>query len=637
MEETKGGEPPRSFSRGPSTMTPMIVSSGVRDGVYTDTGAGAGTDVPEFSLCAALVAHTGDVRSLAVGEGHLYSGARDKAVMAWPLDENRHINGTHTDPAARITLPGWVNALTVAVAVDAGGGDERKEETVVAGCNDGGIYAMVWEGARGKGETAGAAAGGGLVVKTTLLGHTAPISSLSWTAEGLLLSGSWDETAKAWDLDTATCTWTLGGHENSVCVLGLGPGSVATGSTGLNVDGRLVGQQIRMWEGFPPKECRSLAEHTSGIRDLCLANANASSASSASSSSSPPSSSSNRAFCSASNDGTVRAWSSEGDCRAVFAIPDDSFVFSVSHLGDGLVAAGDDAGNLCAARVPPSPTAAAAASSDEADRARTAASPPAPPVHQNATVLYKHPKTVWSVAALRHDIVPPPGEESTTPPPPPPPSSSSSSRSASVGAAAAGAAGATAVSGGGVADVATGSADYAVRIFTPDSARALRGDRLKEAEEALAEGGDVCTTVPGVFGGGLGSGTGSSSGDRLPSVSEMGVMVGAEDGQLSAFVDEPNGAAQVFRWVQAVGGRDAKWEPLGTLRPPVRKVPFEGGLFDKVIPVEVESASRGFLTFQLGVNDGDDPKSVASAFCQKHSLGPEYLPQIEQFLFIASL
>lgn len=43
--------------------------------------------IPEFSLCAALVGHTGDVRSLAVGAGHLYSGARDKVVMAWSLDE----------------------------------------------------------------------------------------------------------------------------------------------------------------------------------------------------------------------------------------------------------------------------------------------------------------------------------------------------------------------------------------------------------------------------------------------------------------------------------------------------------------------------------------------------------------------
>ncbi|CAM9947767.1 unnamed protein product, partial [Hapterophycus canaliculatus] len=201
------------------------------------------------------------------------------------------------------------------------------EETVVAGCKEGGIYALVWEGAEGPGlVAAGATSGEGgkrLVVKTTLLGHTAPISSLSWSAEGLLLSGSWDETAKAWDLDGATCQWTLGGHENNVCVLGLGPGSIATGSTGLNVDGHLVGQQIRMWQGSPPKETRSLTDHTSGIRDLCLADAaTAKSAATAS----PVTSSEHGCFCSASNDGTVRAWTAEGDCRAVFTIPGAFFV-----------------------------------------------------------------------------------------------------------------------------------------------------------------------------------------------------------------------------------------------------------------------------------------------------------------------
>lgn len=46
-----------------------------------------GAAIPEFHLCAALVGHAGDVRSLAVGAGHLYSGARDKTVMAWELDK----------------------------------------------------------------------------------------------------------------------------------------------------------------------------------------------------------------------------------------------------------------------------------------------------------------------------------------------------------------------------------------------------------------------------------------------------------------------------------------------------------------------------------------------------------------------
>ncbi|CAM9815265.1 unnamed protein product [Scytosiphon promiscuus] len=475
MEESKGGEASRRI-------TTIPTATGGSDG--GSDGGNTSTDIPEFCLCAALVGHRGDVRSLAVGRGHLYSGARDNAVMAWPLDENGHIDGIHTAPAAKITLPDWVNAL--AVRVSAG---QEGEETVVAGCKDGGIYAMVWEDGEGQG-------GKQLVVKTTLLGHTAPISSLSWSAEGLLLSGSWDETAKAWDLESATCQWTLGGHENNVCVLGLGPGSIATGSTGLNVDGHLVGQQIRMWQGSPPKESRSLTDHTSGIRDLCLADA-------AKGESSPAESpKKDGCFCSASNDGTVRAWTAEGNCRAIF-----------SMTGAGVSTGGGGTGAV-------------------------------------------------------------------------------------------------------VADVATGSADYAVRVFTADAARWLRDDRLKEAEDALGEGGHV-----------------------LPSVSDMGVMVGAQDGQLSAFVDEPSGAAQVFRWREGAGGTagDAGWESLGTLQPPVRKIPFEGGLYDKVIPVEIESASRGFLMFQLGVNRGDDPKQVADAFCQKHSLGPEYLPQIEQFLLIASL
>lgn len=41
--------------------------------------------------------------------------------------------------------------------------------------------------------------------------------------------------------------------QNNVCVLGLSQRSLATGSTGVEVEGRLVGQQIRLWYGNPPK------------------------------------------------------------------------------------------------------------------------------------------------------------------------------------------------------------------------------------------------------------------------------------------------------------------------------------------------------------------------------------------------
>ncbi|CAN0451722.1 unnamed protein product, partial [Hapterophycus canaliculatus] len=39
-----------------------------------------------------------------------------------------------------------------------------------------------------------------------------------------LISGSWDGTAKVWDVAGGSCIVTLSGHENGVCVLGLPDG-----------------------------------------------------------------------------------------------------------------------------------------------------------------------------------------------------------------------------------------------------------------------------------------------------------------------------------------------------------------------------------------------------------------------------
>lgn len=169
-------------------------------------------------------------------------------------------------------------------------------------------------------------------------------------------------------------------------------------------------------------------------------------------------------------------------------------MFSVDCLGDGLVAAGDDAGNLSALRLPPQP----------------------PPTTQegNASLLYKHPKTVWSVAAL-------PGTQKIIPGPEKTP----------------------AVAPAAVADVATGSADYMVRVFTPDSGRALEGEALMEAEQALGKGnGNGAEARSSIGKGGKrGRGGGRGVGGLLPLVSEMGVMVGDEEGQLSAFADDADG------------------------------------------------------------------------------------------------
>lgn len=158
------------------------------------------------------------------------------------------------------------------------------------------------------------------------------------------------------------------------------------------------------------------------------------------------------------------------------------------YLGDNIVASVDDSGKLCAFRL-------------------TGDSSPV-----TASVCYQHPTTVWSLAAIN-------------------PSSAGDYGNARNVAPASGA----------VADVATGCADHVVRVFTASEERALRGDALQEAENASQHGAGVggdCRCVSST------SSPGLEGGHTLPSVSDMPIMVGQRDGQLSAFADN-NGRAQV--------------------------------------------------------------------------------------------
>ena len=86
-----------------------------------------------------------------------------------------------------------------------------------------------------------------------LEGHEHGVISLSWThpqdatSKPSLISGSWDGTARVWDLEAGTST-ILPGHENGVCVMGLPNGNIVTGSTGVQVDQAVVGYQLRLWQ-----------------------------------------------------------------------------------------------------------------------------------------------------------------------------------------------------------------------------------------------------------------------------------------------------------------------------------------------------------------------------------------------------
>jgi phospholipase A-2-activating protein len=94
-------------------------------------------------------------------------------------------------------------------------------------------------------------------LQATLKGHEKPVSSLALatTTEGqqYLVSGSWDGTAKVWDIKRRVLMATLPGHENTVSVAGLKASGnaallkIATGSAGVAQGNSISGHTVRIW------------------------------------------------------------------------------------------------------------------------------------------------------------------------------------------------------------------------------------------------------------------------------------------------------------------------------------------------------------------------------------------------------
>lgn len=237
---------------------------------------GRATTMDSFVLACELRAHAQDVKCVcALSGGGIGSGSRDRATVVWESAEDGE------QPPFRMTNTHSLHEHFVNSVCEFG---ERQVASGSGSGNVGGL--LLWD----------VPAGSDAVVPVG--GHTKNVCALATAADGGLLSGSWDNTARLWRGGETVAV--LSGHEGPVwAVLDLGT-SVVTGSGD---------KTIKLWrDGICVK---TMTSHTDAVRALQLVP--------------------DIGFISASNDGTVKLWSSDGDELACYACH-DQYIYSVAVL-----------------------------------------------------------------------------------------------------------------------------------------------------------------------------------------------------------------------------------------------------------------------------------------------------------------
>mgnify|MGYP002622575587 CR=1 FL=1 len=235
---------------------------------------------PSYHLFQTLSPHTAAVRSLATRGPWLVTGSIDKTCKIYKKVDGRYVHQNDVN-----LFDDYILSLYIT----------KNLQNIIVGCKNSIIYVLDFEGNP----------------LNMLEGHSGPVNSLSETTSGYLISGSWDGTAKIWDLSAGSLVHTLDGHTYAVAVLGLDNDIIVTGSQDKN---------IHIWHGHKKAKTISNA-HGDIIRDLVKFG--------------------EIGFLSCSNDEMIKMWSVNGELINTF-LGHSAFVFSVTCTEDGRIISGSE-------------------------------------------------------------------------------------------------------------------------------------------------------------------------------------------------------------------------------------------------------------------------------------------------------
>lgn len=242
-----------------------------------------------YKLCCELLGHSLDVRSVCRGpEGGIISGSRDKTAKIWNFDG-------HSSFSEGSTLSDHTNFISAVLYLE-------EEKWICTASNDSTICLYIF---------------GNISPFATLKGHTGTVCCLSrGFGAQTLLSGSWDKTARVWEIseNMPPTSLELKGHDAAVWAVATVPnGRYVTGSADKN---------IFMWNTKGEKVL-VIKGHNDCVRGLIGLP--------------------NNGLLSCGNDAVIKLWNEDGECiRDYHGHGNYIYGIALGPDGDKFVTCGED-------------------------------------------------------------------------------------------------------------------------------------------------------------------------------------------------------------------------------------------------------------------------------------------------------